>query len=128
MAITPAIRNRSADTVKGGGGADVIRGGAGADLLEGGLGRDILSGQGGFDSLRGGGGADVFQFRATDRNDTILDFRQGQDRIEILTGARSFEDLEIEQDGQDVLIGFGAGQVRVITDDATEFDEGDFIF
>ncbi len=117
-----------ADTVKGGGGSDVINGGAGADILQGGGGNDTITGKGGDDTLKGNGGADVFQFRASDRNDTILDFRQGQDLIEIQTGANSFAGLSFEQDGRDVLIGFGAGQVRVVTDSVGAFDEDDFIF
>ena len=48
--------------------------------------------------------------------------------IEIQTGANSFAALDIEQDGQDVLIGFGTGQVRVVTDSVSAFDENDFIF
>ncbi len=118
-----------ADNVKGGGGNDLILGGGGPDRLNGGGGADTLKGNGGDDMLKGNGGADVFQFRANDRNDTILDFRQGQDKIEIQNGANNFEALRIEQDGQDVLIGFGAaGQVRVVTDDAASFDASDFIF
>ena len=117
-----------ADTVKGGGGADVINGGGGSDLLQGGGGNDTITGKGGDDTLKGNGGADVFQFRASNRNDTILDFRQGQDLIEIQNGANSFAGLSFEQDGQDVLIGFGAGQVRVMTDSIDAFDESDFIF
>ena len=112
----------------GSGGADTIRGGSGDDLIQGGGGKDTLSGQLGDDTLRGDGGADIFKFRVSDTNDTILDFRQGQDRIEIESGAQSFDDLDIVQDGRDVLIGFGTGQVWVITDDARAFDECDFIF
>ena len=117
-----------ADTVKGGGGADLINGGGGADVLNGGGGNDVITGKGGDDTLKGNGGADVFQFRASDRNDTIADFRQGQDQIEIISGARSFAGLTIEQDGVDVLISFGTGGVRVVTDNAGAFDKSDFIF
>ena len=118
-----------ADDVRGGGGADQITGGGGADQLNGGGGADTLRGNAGDDTLTGNGGADVFQFRTSDRNDTIADFRQGQDRIEILNGAQSFDALDIQQDGQDVLISFGvAGQIRVVTDNAGAFDESDFIF
>lgn len=118
-----------ADNVKGGGGNDLIFGGGGADRLNGGGGADTLRGNGGDDTLKGNGGADVFQFRTNDRNHTILDFRQGQDKIQIQNGANSFEALSIEQDGRDVLIGFGvAGQIRVVTDNAAAFDEDDFIF
>lgn len=114
--------------MKGGGGADLINGGGGADVLNGGGGNDVITGKGGDDTLKGNGGADVFQFRASDRNDTIADFRQGQDQIEIISGARSFAGLTIEQDGVDVLISFGTGGVRVVTDNAGAFDESDFIF
>lgn len=116
------------DLVKGGGGSDIINGGGGADRLNGGGGDDLIAGKKGDDTLKGNGGSDIFQFRASDRNDTILDFRQGQDKIEIVSGASSFAALKIDQDGSDVLIGFGAGQVRVVTDNRTAFDEDDFIF
>ena len=111
-----------------GSGADTVDGGGGADSLEGGGGADVLIGRGGDDTLRGNTGADTFQFIETDVNDTILDFTQGRDQIEILSGAASFDDLIFTQDGVDVLVGFGAGQVRVVTDDVAAFDEDDFIF
>ena len=120
--------NGGADIIKAGGGADNVNGGGGADKISGGGGADVLNGGGGADTLRGNGGADVFQFRTSDRNDTIVDFRQGQDKIEIQNGANSFAALDIEQDGRDVLIGFGTGQVRVVTDSIDAFDESDFIF
>lgn len=117
-----------ADTIFGGGGGDLIDGGGGLDFLSGGSGQDTLTGRGGDDTLRGDSGSDIFQFRATDVNDTILDFAQNIDAIEIVSGAASFDDLVIEQDGDDVLIGFGAGQVRVVTDTVAAFSEDDFIF
>ncbi len=117
-----------ADMIFGGGGGDLIDGGGGLDFLSGGTGQDTLTGRGGDDTLRGDGGADIFQFRATDVNDTILDFTQNVDMIEIISGAAAFADLVIEQDGEDVLIGFGAGQVRVVTDTVEAFTEDDFIF
>ena len=117
-----------ADTIFGGGGGDLIDGGGGLDFLSGGSGQDTLTGRGGDDTLRGDGGADIFQFRATDVNDTILDFTQNVDAIEIVSGAAAFADLEITQDGDDVLIGFGTGQVRVVTDTVDAFTEDDFIF
>lgn len=117
------------DIIRGGGGADTIKGGGGADRLFGNGGDDVLQGLGGNDTLTGGGGRDVFQFRASDRADEIRDFRQGQDMIEILSGAQRFDQLSFEQDGRDVLVSFGAaGQVRVVSDNAAAFDETDFIF
>ena len=115
--------------LKGGGGVDNIKGGGSNDVIKaGGGGEDLIAGKGGDDTLKGNNGADVFQFTAADRNDTILDFRQGQDQIETLSGANSFTDLVITQNGADWLIGFGTGSVRVVTDNAHAFDEDDFIF
>lgn len=116
------------DRLVGGGGADNLKGGGGDDSIRAGGGGDTVKGGGGADLINGGGGADVFQFRASDRNDVLLDFRQGQDQIQILSGAREFADLDIEQDGADVLIGFGAGQIRVVSDNVAAFGEDDFIF
>ena len=70
----------------------------------------------------------MFQFRGSDRSETILDFRQGQDQIEILNGANAFGALDIAQDGDDVLISFGGVEIRVVTDSVAAFDESDFIF
>ncbi len=116
------------DVMNGGGGKDTLNGQRGNDKLNGQKGNDKLVGGSGKDTLKGNGGSDVFQFRASDRNDTIADFRQGQDLIEIISGAASFAGLEIEQDGVDVQISFGTGNVRIVTDNAGAFDEADFIF
>ncbi len=114
--------------LRGNGGADVIRAGGGGDTVRGNGGADKLLGQGGDDSLHGNGGRDVFQFRTSDRNDTILDYTQGQDSIEILNGVNRLDALVFEQDFRDVLISFGAGQIRVVTDNVGAFTEDDFIF
>lgn len=81
-----------ADTLKGGGGKDTLKGGTGADILKGGNGADILKGNGGSDTLSGGkgddelvggGGADVFVFAANDGHDTITDFKDGTDKLDL---------------------------------------------
>lgn len=71
---------------------DTLTGNTRANLIDGGLGNDTITGGQGVDSLRGGAGADVFDFNnvnetgntATTR-DLILDFEQGQDRIDLST-------------------------------------------
>lgn len=63
------------DSINGRGGNDDLRGGEGADRIEGGAGADTLQGE---------GGADTFIFRtAADGGDTILDFVNELDRIEV---------------------------------------------
>lgn len=71
---------------------DTLTGNNGANLIDGGLGNDTITGGQGADSLRGGSGSDIFDFNnvnetgntATTR-DVILDFQQGQDRIDLST-------------------------------------------
>ena len=97
-----------ADDLDGGKGIDAIDGGAGADLLDGGKGDDELNGGKGDDSLTGGAGQDDFEL--SDGDDVILDFEDGTDVISV----RSYKDLSLEQDGDDVLIIRGDEQTRVL--------------
>ncbi len=85
------------DLLDGGAGRDRINGEGGNDTLLGGAGDDTLIGDLGRDLLAGGPGRDVFQFSyhstfgviASDTGtdaatrDVILDFRPGQDRIDL---------------------------------------------
>jgi Ca2+-binding RTX toxin-like protein len=80
------------DTLYGDAGNDVLDGGAGTDALDGGEGRDILTGGLNRDFLTGGYGLDLFDFnavnetgRTTSTRDQILDFRRGQDDIDLRT-------------------------------------------
>lgn len=116
------------DFVAGNGGADQLRGGGGRDDLEGGGGADELNGGRGADELTGGGGRDVFQFTTGDGFDRITDFQQGSDKIEILRGAANFDELNISQLGENVLIAFANVRILIEEDDDGAFDAGDFIF
>lgn len=134
------------DTIEGNGGRDIIAGGGGKDDLDGGGGRDMVSGNGGRntvkggggndtlvggkgnDVLTGGGGRDTFQFTRGDGRDTITDFDQLCDKIEIIDGADSFDDLMITQAGDDVRIKFANVVITVENDQAENFTAADFIF
>lgn len=79
-----------ADTLLGGAGDDRLRGGQGADRLWGEEGDDTLRGEFGRDTLSGGQGNDVFVFTSLGHTgaalagaDTITDFTQGEDRIDL---------------------------------------------
>ena len=87
---------------------DAIDGGASADVLDGGKGDDALDGGKGDDSLTGGAGQDDFEL--SDGDDVILDFEDGADVISV----RSYKDLSLEQDGDDLLIIRGDEQTRVL--------------
>ena len=75
------------DTLNGGTGDDTVAGSAGADEIRGGAGDDVLS---------GGAGGDIFVFGAGEGDDTVPDFRFGEDTIVILDDSLTFGDLAIE--------------------------------
>lgn len=113
------------DVVHGGGGRDLVRlgngddvffdgdqsGNRGRDRVYGGKGADTLHAGGGDDRFSGGAGADLFAFHASGwDSDTILDFEDGLDRIQMTrpVGASGFDDLTIEDRSGDAAI-FWAG-------------------
>ncbi|WP_147126235.1 calcium-binding protein [Shimia ponticola] len=79
------------NTIFGRGGADTLTGGTKADLIDGGADNDILSGGAGADILTGGAGADTFVFTAATDADTITDFIQGEDLIDLSPLVRDFD-------------------------------------
>jgi peroxidase len=82
------------DGLNGNGGADDLYGGAGADTLNGGDGDDLLNGGAGNDSHAGGKGADVFVFEGACGQDTVADFKDREDRLDLSDyGFRSFAEV-----------------------------------
>ncbi len=79
------------DVLSGGSGRDRLVGGPAADTLAGGGGNDFLRGGPGNDMLSGGGGADRFVVGRHDGHDTITDFQDGVDRIDL--GAFGFSSV-----------------------------------
>ena len=72
------------DNLFGGTGDDTLSGGAGNDSLSGGDGNDTLTGGAGNDTLTGGSGNDKFVFLLTTNGiDTITDFNNGNDTIQL---------------------------------------------
>ena len=121
------------DVVNGGGGRDRIKGGAGADELSGGFGDDFLNGGTGKDVLLGGTGkdkliggrhsdfltggtdSDRFVFSRRGGNDTITDFQSSEDELLFKNiGQNDLGDLEITQQGDDVLIDYHQGTVLLL--------------
>ena len=120
------------DVLKGDAGEDYIYGGAGADTIEGGAGVDTLEGGAGDDWLGGGEGADTFVFNSGDGSDTITDFEDGTDTIDLsaISSITGFSDLTITQEGDDTKIDLGEDVGEVILQDftATDLDATDFDF
>ena len=81
--------------------------------------------------LYGGAGADTFVYAAGEGNDTIKDFTDGEDVID-LSGVEcisGFGEFTITADGDDVLIDFsavGSGTIRL--EDAADMEAADFNF
>lgn len=119
---------QGADFVQGGGGNDIIRGGRDADRLFGNAGQDKIYAGKGNDVLRGGSDADQlfgrkgddrFVFAKGDDTDTIRDFQNNRDTIDL----RSFDFANKAQamkyadnKGGDVVFDFGGGDRLVIED------------
>ncbi len=116
------------DKIRGGAGDDYISGNNGADEINGGGGDDVINAGRGDDKLKGDGGADTFQFRTGDGSDTIKGFQQGLDLIKIIAGASGFDDLDITQDGDNVVIEFSNVDITVFNAQVDQFGVDDFIF
>ena len=121
------------DTVYGGAGHDLLIGGEGDDTLIGGEGHDMLVGGEGDDRLIGGAGADTFVFLPDHGNDTIADFSDGEDLIDLsaFTGIAGFGDLSIAQQGENVQIDLsahGGGTITLNNFSLEDLDAADFAF
>ncbi len=92
-------------------GAINLTGNAMNNYLTGNAGSNILNGQSGNDYLGGRGGNDTFVFGLSSGADAILDFSQGQDKIDVSAYGLSFAQLQASfvQQGSDGLINLGNG-------------------
>ncbi|TBW40515.1 hypothetical protein E0E54_00185 [Azotobacter chroococcum] len=79
------IGSAAAESLSGGGGNDYLHGGAGDDSLDGGLGRDTLAGGSGADLFRFSSREDSYRTSSEGFSDLILDFKAGEDRIDLST-------------------------------------------
>ncbi|MEL6583899.1 MAG: hypothetical protein AAFQ36_08700 [Pseudomonadota bacterium] len=124
------------DNIKGGNGVDTLNGGAGNDKIDGGKGDDVLVGEAGKDkliggagddTLTGGAGKDTFIFSKGKKlgEDTILDFNENQDRIDL--SKKGLRKIEVTDDGLNTTIDYGKqGEIFLLGTVLTE-DEINFI-
>ncbi|UNU23583.1 calcium-binding protein [Microcoleus vaginatus] len=91
------------DNINGLRGNDILTGGGGNDILYGGKGFDTLNGGLGNDNLVGGAGNDVFVLGAGLGVDTISDFANSQDTIQLINGL-TFGQLSISPGTDGTLI------------------------
>ncbi|MEO8245270.1 MAG: calcium-binding protein [bacterium] len=138
---------KNADSLKGEDGNDLLSGGNGADTLLGGAGNDTLEGDDGNDDLRGGGGddmitdgagsdtltgssgADTFVFDADGSTDTIADYTDGSDLIDLTVGFKKLTitdiapgEVHVEHSGELLILLDIAGTLT-----AADLTKADFI-
>ena len=120
------------DVLYGGEGDDLLRGGTGSDTLQAGSGDDILEGGVGADTMDGGIGVDTFVFSSGHGMDTITDFRNGQDLIDISAfGLSDLDDLALASVADGVAIDLaahGGGTILLEGFDIADLDATDFLF
>ena len=113
---------------------DEYTGTASAETLTGGAGDDTITGLGGDDTLTGNEGADTFVFGSGHGSDTITDFTDGEDLIDLsaFTGITGFGGLTVTQNGNNVVIDLsgqtGGGTITLQNFTLSDLDENDFIF
>ena len=105
----------------------------GDDTLDGGAGDDILTGGAGDDTLTGGADSDTFVFAAGHGSDTVKDFADGEDLIDLsaFVDITSFDDLTVTQDGENTVIDLtshGGGTITLEGVTATDLDGDNFTF
>jgi Ca2+-binding RTX toxin-like protein len=115
------------DRLIGSTGNDILLGDAGKDVLEGDIGNDRIEGGAGKDIITTGGGRDIIAIGLKEGVDTVQDFRDRTDRID-LTGRLSFGQLTIRQSGKKTLISAGNSNLLVLQNfDADLLTRSDFI-
>lgn len=124
--------NDAGNRLSGRKGDDRLFGQDGDDTLVGGPGGDRLCGGSGNDRLSGGSGDDIFLLRSDGGADTIVDFRNGHDRIVLRSedDAWSIDAIisSAVQIGDDVLLALGASATFMLRRfDRADLDSGDFI-
>lgn len=89
---------------------------------------DFLSGNSEDNTLIGGNGSDIFDFAGDFGNDTIGDFKDGEDWITFynVDGLNNFDQLEMKQDGADAVVSFGDNSITLTDIDVSTLDHSDF--
>ncbi len=129
--------NGGDDELIGGTGNDTIRGNAGDDTIFGGSQSDVLHGGRGDDEITTGGGDDVIVFKRPAGNDTLTDFNDGRDVIDLqafnltnwgdLNGSGAVTDVTGGVEIDFSLIG-GTGILTIAGISVSNLGNPDFIF
>ena len=101
--------NELNNQITGNAGDNYLDGAAGDDTISGGAGNDTLFGGLGDDRLTGGSGNDTFRFAPGGGHDTITDFGNGADKIDILAYQKAGLTASLRDSGADVVISYSNG-------------------
>jgi serralysin len=125
-----ALGGGSRDFLSGRGGNDILRGESGADLVAGGQGDDMIYGGNGSDRMLGNSGADIFVFEAGTGRDRVMDFRDGEDKIDLSAFDLRFADVQASlsafHGGVRITLD-GGPSIDLIHTTIGQLDRGDFI-
>jgi Ca2+-binding RTX toxin-like protein len=124
------IGNEADNILAGGNGMDDLEGASGEDALFGEADDDVLIGGSGEDQLYGGSGADSFVFIDEINRDTVHDYIDGTDVLDMReqTGAKNFHQLKFIQEADGVVIDYQTGSVLLLGVSKAELDAEDFLF
>ncbi len=129
------VRGTSSDDyLYGSDGAETFVGNEGNDDISGGAGDDVLNGGAGADTLWGGLGADQFVFDSLSsstqtQTDTISDFTQGEDQIDLSGLNIAYDDLSIStKDGNTIVEDINSDFAFNIEGNHANLSEDQFIF
>lgn len=117
------------DLLRGQAGRDFLQGGVGDDTLSGGADADTLDGGGGNDLLRGGAGADHFLLAPGSGVDTVSDFQDEIDKLDLTAFSRAdaLAALNNAQPGS-VVLSFSDGTgIRLEGISLADFDASDVL-
>ncbi|MFW2830740.1 calcium-binding protein [Sphingomonas sp. ID0503] len=124
------------DSLRGNNVANRIDGGEGADFLHGRGGNDTLVAGDGIDELTGGSGKDLFVLIGSsfEETDTVIDFENGIDKVDLTGVSGAFEDIvtdqdDVDGDGQidDLTVTYGQWTFNLLNASAEKIDRADFI-
>ena len=118
----------SIDEIRGSAGGETIWGSNGADVIDALEGDDVLDGGTGNDVLTGDLGSDTFYFASADGRDTVTDFTDGVDLLQLETSATDIADLSISQVGADVEIVADSTTIILNNFTANDLTNADFDF
>lgn len=107
------VGNGGNDKLTGLSGNDIISGGSGNDRIDGGLGNDRMGGDLGNNRITLGRGRDICEITKGFGVNTILDFKDRQDKLD-LPGSTKFRSLTITQQGRNASINSGSDQLAVL--------------